>query len=1326
MARKSRPKSVPSKASQWVTLTQIELPNLVESQLQSYEWFLSEGLRGLFDSFSPIEDFTGILSLEFMGYSLGEPKYDPKECRDRDMTYEMPLKVTVRLVNKESGEMKESEVYMGEIPCMTERGTFIVNGAERVVVSQLTRSSGVYFNESIEYTGQSLFNGQVIPREGAWVDVETDSNGLLSVKVGQARRFPMTTLLRAFSAMPDSQSGDDRNEPIKPTVARLRDRVIAETVVNPETGEILAEPGVVVDRELAKMLSGIEGLSAVAVRRRGISCGSTREILELFGERETLSKPRPEALLGKWTTEDYYLEDERRPHVRAYTRVDEETADFIAQLKRDEIEVISAHRYVDESLVHDRAKDADSALLEVHKYLRPGDPPTLESARSLLYSYCFDNKRYDLGRVGRFKINSKLGLSLPPELRTLCLEDLVGIINYLIRLDADEGEIDDIDHLQNKRIRAVGELLQDHLRSGFLRMERVARERMTSLERDTITAQAVISIKPITAAVRSFFGSGQLSQFMDQNNPLAELTHKRRISALGPGGLRRQSAKLEVRDVHHSHYGRICPIETPEGPNIGLIGSIATLAHVNAFGFLESPYRKVENGHVSNETVYLTAQEETNLRIAPANSELNEQNSFPGPTLQVRKGKAHPIVPIEDVDYMDVSPMQLFSVATSLIPFLENDDANRALMGSNMQRQAVPLVRPSAPLVKTGLEQRVALDSGAIVVSEVSGIVKEVDAREIVVESYDGGIYTYPLDTFVRSNQASCVHQKVLVSQGERVRPGDLLADGTATDKGELALGQNLLMAFMLWEGFNYEDAIILSERVVRDDLLSSIHIERYECEARDTKLGPEEITRDIPKVGEEMLKNLDVNGVVRLGAEVKAEDILVGKVVPKSQGELTAEERLVIAIFGKKAEEMRDASLRVPHGASGVVVDIKVFSRHKYFCKKCGHMYDLLHNQERMECEKCEGSLDRQPGDDLRPGTNYLIRVYVAQRRKVMEGDKLAGRHGNKGVISRILPDEDMPFLPDGRQLDLILNPLGVPSRMNIGQVLETHLGLVGAELGLSFVNPIFQGATEEEILQGLRAIAQKWRNHSFARCVQSELQLCLDRKLEGLGEEEIDEELRAALQPLTDETMDEISESLGIDLAQWNEREERTGRIDLIASAVKNRSFERVGYNPETGKATLRDGRTGETFNQAVAIGEMYIMKLAHLVEDKIHARSTGPYSLVTQQPLGGKAQFGGQRFGEMEVWALEAYGAAHTLQEILTIKSDDVLGRVKTYESIVKGENVLEPGIPESFKILVKELQSLGLQVEVESDGRAMELRDTEEETAESGIPRDRGGR
>ncbi|MBI3920754.1 MAG: DNA-directed RNA polymerase subunit beta [Armatimonadetes bacterium] len=1318
MSRRSKRNSVGTKASQRITLTPVEMPNLVDLQLQSYEWFLSNALRELFDNFSPIEDFTGTLSLEFLDYSLGEPKYDPIECRDRDMTYEMPLKVKVRLVNKETGELKESEVYMGEVPCMTERGTFIVNGAERVVVSQLARSSGVYFNENIDFTGRSLYTAQIIPREGAWIDLETDAADMVTVKVGQARRFPITTLLRAFSALPESQPDGEKDEPVKPTVAKLAGRIVAETIVEPETGEILGEPGQVIDREKAKDLAKIEQLNSVVVRKQRIQCSTTGQVVEFFGEREVFEKPKKEQLLGKWTLEDYASPEERKVHVRAYTKIDEDISEFLTQLHLDQIEVIALHRYVERSLEHDRAKDADSALVEVHKYLRPGDPPTQESARTLLYSYFFDNKRYDLGRVGRFKMNSKLGLSVPPEVHTITLDDLVGIIHYILFLDSGEGEIDDIDHLQNKRVRAVGELLQDHLRSGFLRMERVARERMTSLERDSITAQAVISIKPITAAMRSFFGSGQLSQFMDQNNPLAELTHKRRLSALGPGGLSRQSAKLEVRDVHHSHYGRICPIETPEGPNIGLIGSLATLARVNEFGFIESPYRKVIEGRVTNETIYLTAQDETNVHIAPANTPISDSGGFMEPQVQVRLGKAHPIVPVKDVEYMDVSPLQLFSVATSMIPFLENDDANRALMGSNMQRQAVPLVRPSAPLVKTGIEDRVAIDSGAIIVAEAAGIVREADAKRIVVESYDGEQFSYVLQTFVRSNQASCIHQRARVTKGQRVRPGDVLADGTATENGELALGQNLLAAFMLWEGFNYEDAIIVSERVARDDLLSSIHIERYECEARETKLGPEEITRDIPNVGEEMLKNLDDNGIVRLGAEVKAEDILVGKVAPKSQGELTAEERLVIAIFGKKAEEMRDASLRVSHGESGVVVDVRIFSRYKYNCKRCDVTFDLLKNHERMECERCGGPLDRQPGDELRPGTNHLVRVYVAQRRKVMEGDKLAGRHGNKGVISRILPDEDMPFLPDGRQVDLLLNPLGVPSRMNIGQVLEMHLGLVGEELGLSCVNPIFQGSREDEILQGLKTIADRWRKQSLVRYVKSELGLLLDRPLDTMTIEQVEDELLEAVRQVPEEFLSELSEAVAVELTGWDEAKTPEERASHVAERIKEIAYKRVGYDPESGKSQLRDGRTGEFFNQAVAIGQMYMLKLAHLVEDKIHARSTGPYSLVTQQPLGGKAQFGGQRFGEMEVWALEAYGAAHTLQEILTIKSDDVLGRVKTYESIVKGECVLEPGIPESFKILVKELQSLALQVTVESDGQTMELRDVEDEGAEPG--------
>jgi DNA-directed RNA polymerase subunit beta len=1237
---------------------------------------------------------------------------------------------------------------------MTDRGTFIINGAERVVVSQLSRSPGVYFSETIDYSGISLYTGQIIPREGVWVEVETDVTEVINAKIGQSRKTSITTLLRAFSAMEPAQPHSPKTEFLPARSPRLMGRTLAEPVIDPTTGEVVTEAGTVVDEDLARRLRAIasqgdEG-NQVAVVAQRLRAGTTGQILELFGQRETLRRPKAEDLVGKWTAEDIMPTEPPssrgriRPLVPAYTRLDEDKAKAIESLRLDQLDVMTAHRYIERSLDNDRAKDEETAMNEIHKVLRPGDPPTQESARSLLQSFFFDSKRYDLGRVGRYKLNKKVGNEVPLQVTTLTLQDLIAIVDYIIGLSgsaetaggrggrADGGvtvyETDDIDHLRNKRVRSVGELLQNQLRAGFLRMERVARERLTSLDRENVTPQAVISIKPITAAVRSFFGSGQLSQFMQQTNPLDELTHKRRLSVLGPGGLSRQSAKLEVRDVHHSHYGRICPIETPEGPNIGLISSMATLARVNEFGFLQSPYRKVVNGKITDDIVYLTADEEDPYHIAPATHPVDEQGRLAGPAVLCRQGSRHPEVPPERVDLIDLAPIQVFSVATGLIPFLENDDANRALMGSNMQRQAVPLIRPQAPLVKTGIESYAAVDSGAVIVAEVSGIVAEVDAKRVIVQGHDGERYVYPLRTFVRSNQTTCIHQRPIVRKGQRVRRGQPLADGPATDYGQLALGTNLTVAFMLWEGYNYEDAIILSERVARDDLLTSIHIERHETEARETKLGPEEITRDIPNVGEDQLRNLDEHGIIRIGAEVKQEDILVGKVAPKSQGELTAEERLVIAIFGKKAEEMRDASLRLPHGESGTVVDVRIFSRHKFYCSRCQVMFDFVQDTTRPECDRCGGTLDRQPGDELKPSTNQMVRVYIAQKRKIMEGDKMAGRHGNKGVIAKIMPDHDMPYLPDGTPVDIILNPLGVPSRMNIGQILEMHLGLVAQYEGVSFENPIFEGANAEEVVNALEVVATKMRVQTLSDYVNSELGLNLNPD-DMVDWNDAVARVREGLGSLSEEKLKEAAVMTAVSSEQWtwgnghnaNEDDLKAELqaaprppVDAIVARILDIVHRRTGFDPQTGKSMLYDGRNGEPFNQPIAIGQVYMMKLAHLVEDKIHARSTGPYSLVTQQPLGGKAQFGGQRFGEMEVWALEAYGAANTLQEILTIKSDDVTGRVKTYESIVKGETLMEPGIPESFKILVKELQSLGLQITVESkDGRVMELRDADED-------------
>jgi DNA-directed RNA polymerase subunit beta len=1047
----------------------LKIPNLIEIQKNSYEWFLRDGIREMFKDISPIQDFTGNLVLEIIDYKLEEPKYSVAECRERDVTYNAPMRVKARLINKETGEVKEQEVFMGDFPLMTEKGTFIINGAERVVVSQLVRSPSVYYTEEIDASGKKICGATIIPNRGAWLEFETDANENIYVRVDRTRKLPVTVLLRA------------------------------------------------------------------------LGYSTNGRIVELFQDDERIRL----------------------------------------------------------TLERDHTESEDEALVEIYKRLRPGEPPTVDSARTLLYSMFFDPKRYDLARVGRYKLNKKLKLDISPDIKHLTKEDIVATIKHLILLMKGEGKADDIDHLGNRRLRSVGELLQNQFRIGLSRMERVVKERMTIQDVDVITPQMLINIRPIVAAIKEFFGSSQLSQFMDQTNPLAELTHKRRLSALGPGGLSRERAGFEVRDVHYSHYGRMCPIETPEGPNIGLIGSLSSYARVNEFGFIETPYRKVdkETGKVTDEIVYMSADEEDNYVIAQANAPLDDEGRFINPKVNVRYADEILEVPVSQVDYMDVSPKQVVSIATALIPFLEHDDANRALMGANMQRQAVPLLKTDAPLVGTGMEYKIAKDSGVVVSALNSGVAERVTASEIVIRTDEGELDHYKLDKFIRSNQGTCINQRPIISKGERVEKGQVIADGPSTEHGELALGRNVLIAFMTWEGYNYEDAILISNKLVKEDYFTSIHIEEYECDARDTKLGPEEITRDIPNVGEDVLKDLDERGIIRIGAEVRPGDILVGKVTPKGETELTAEERLLRAIFGEKAREVRDTSLRVPHGEAGKIVDVKVFTR--------------------------------ENGDELAPGVNQIVRVYIAQKRKISEGDKMAGRHGNKGVISRILPEEDMPFLPDGTPIEIVLNPLGVPSRMNIGQVLETHLGWAARALGIHVATPVFDGATEEDIV--------------------------------------------------------EILEEANL---------------------------------PRNGKTILYDGRTGEPFDSEITVGYMYMLKLAHLVDDKIHARSTGPYSLVTQQPLGGKAQFGGQRFGEMEVWALEAYGASYTLQEILTVKSDDIVGRVKTYEAIVKGENVPEPGVPESFKVLIKELQSLALDVKVLSeDDQEIEIQDSEDDISQT---------
>ena len=1143
---------------------QSKMPNLIEVQIDSYNWFLEKGLKEVLHDVSPITDFSGNLLLEFNDYYLEDnPKYSVEECKERDATYSKPLKMKVRLINKETGEVKEQEIFMGEFPLMTDQGTFIINGAERVIVSQVVRSPGIYYDMQFDKIGKKLYFATVIPNRGAWLEYETDSNDVFSVRIDRTRKLPVTVLIRA------------------------------------------------------------------------LGIGTNAQILELFGEDEKLIN----------------------------------------------------------TLEKDPTKSTEEALIEIYKKLRPGEPPTVESATSLLNALFYDDKRYDLSKVGRFKFNKKLALSrrirnfeaardiVDPETgeiyakkgeiigidaskeieksgvnvvylmfegkeikvfsngmvhladhvdfdvsdlgitekvrysvlseildsketeeeikeeikiridelipKHIILDDILASINYHNNLSYGMGTTDDIDHLGNRRIRAVGELLQNQFRIGFARLERVVKERMTTQDLDSVTPQLLINSRPVVSAIKEFFGSSQLSQFMDQNNPLAELTHKRRLSALGPGGLSRERAGFEVRDVHHSHYGRMCPIETPEGPNIGLINSLSCYARINEFGFIEAPYRKVDKatGVVTDEIEYMTADIEDNYKIAQANEVLTEDNKFAKKKIIVRYQDEFVEIENDKVDYMDVSPKQLVSVATAMIPFLENDDAVRALMGSNMQRQAVPLLNPDPPIVGTGMEYKAAKDSGVVVLAKEDGIVDFVSADTIIIKEKDGNLRTYKLTKFLRSNQGTCINQKPIVKKGEAVEKGDIIADGPSTSQGEIALGKNILIGFMTWEGYNYEDAVLINERLVKEDVFTSIHIEEYESESRDTKLGPEEITRDIPNVGEDALKDLDERGIVRIGAEVRSGDILVGKVTPKGETELSAEERLLRAIFGEKAREVRDTSLRVPHGESGIIVDVKVFTR--------------------------------ENGDELPPGVNQVVRCYIAQKRKISVGDKMAGRHGNKGVVSRILPEEDMPFLPDGTPLQIVLNPLGVPSRMNIGQVLEVHLGYAAKALGWKIATPVFDGATEEDIMETL----------------------------------------------------------------------------------------EKAGMS-KTGKTVLYDGRTGMPFDNPVTVGYMYYLKLHHLVDDKIHARSTGPYSLVTQQPLGGKAQFGGQRFGEMEVWALEAYGSAYTLQEILTVKSDDIVGRVKTYESIVKGENVPKPGIPESFKVLIKELQSLSLDVKV-LDGNDNEI-------------------
>jgi len=1297
----------------------LEVPNLIELQLNSYKWFLEDGLPELFKTFSPIWDFTQTNYIEFADFVLGEPKYSLQDCRDRDMTYEAPIKATVRFGGKDR-EVIESEVYLGDLPLMTDKGTFIINGRERVIVSQLSRSPGLYFEEDVDTSMQMIVRARIIPMEGPWLEVENDSNQVVNAQISQTKKLPITQLMKALHGF---ERGRDRQ--MTPVGQALHKKLV-DPLADPDTGEVLLEKGTILT---TKHLAGLDEDQKKIVAHVETPLGTSEEMYWAFGTEETLTElanlPQEE-IVGKRVLAD--VKEGTKIVIHAMERIEADTAKKLAEMEIASLEVLSLPDYVEATIAADKTANTREAILDIYKRMRPGEAANEDAARQLVFSLFFDMRRYDLGRVGRRFLNQRMGLNVPLDIRNLTSDDLAGAVKAMGPYLSKEAEHDDIDDLRNKRVRSVGELLQSQLRLGFVRMEKVARERMTSADQDNLLPSIILSVKPVSASIKSFFSSNQLSTFMDQTNPLSELTNKRRLSSLGPGGLQRTSAKLEVRDVHRSHYGRICPIETPEGPNIGLISQLTTHGRVDEFGFIMTPYRRVVDGVVTDDVVYLTAQEDFFLRIAPADTKLDENGLILDERVTVRcpggdkqfGGASYPTVPRERVDVMDVSPVQIISVATSLIPFLENDDANRALMGANMQRQAVPCLRSDAPIVGTGHEARAAIDSGAAIVAHRDGVVTYVDAEKITVKSDDGTDTDYPLMHLFQSNKSTCFTHRPVVFPGDRVLKGDALADGANCDDGRLALGKNLVVAFMPWGGYNYEDAILLSERLVKDDVFTSIHVERYETEAVDTKLGPEEITRDIPNVGEEALKDLDENGIIRIGAEVRPEDILVGKVAPKGQTEMTAEERLIIAIFGKKAEETRDVSLRLPHGDKGTVVDVKVFSRFQYLSPTINYIYKESKKRDRLICDRTEEPLLQIPGDELPAGTNMTVQVYIAQKRKIMVGDKMAGRHGNKGVISRILPVEDMPMLQDGTPVDIILNPLGVPSRMNIGQILETHLGLVGKELGCRYVCPAFEGATEREILDEVERLAGAMRTKALIAYCRSELaldiklpkdanfadmQTIVEKELRGLDQDRLERISRILAAPST-KSMEEL---MAIDAEEWTAEElpETAGKpykaddkvYSEILARIEENVFRRAGLDPHSCKSIVRDGLTGDTLPNPITVGVIYMLKLEHLADEKIHARSIGPYSLVTQQPLGGKAQFGGQRFGEMEVWALEAYGAAYTLQELLTIKSDDVMGRVKAYESIVKGEAISEPGIPESFKILVNELRSLCLKVTVE---------------------------
>ncbi len=1308
----------------------LEVPNLIELQLNSYKWFLEEGLPELFKTFSPIWDFTQTNYIELVSFTLGEPKYSMQECRDRDLTFEAPIKAIVRFGGRDR-EVIESEVYLGDLPLMTDKGTFIINGRERVIVSQLSRSPGLYFEEGVDSSMQVVVSARVIPNEGPWLEIESDANMVVRTQISQTKKLPLTQLIKALSAF---ERGRVR---VHLPLEKGLHRKTVEPLADEETGEVILEAGTMVTTSV------LEGLPEEFRKKKVLfdtPLSTNEELIFTFGKPVTLEKPTADDLTGKRALSEIH-DTENKVIIKRMERIERETAKKIESLELESVEVLDVLPLVEATLDQDPTTNWREAILDIYKRLRPGEAANEDAARQLIFGLFFDVKRYDLGKVGRRFLNTRLGIDIPLDIRNLTAEDLADMMFAFEPYLKREADRDDIDDLKNKRVRSVGELLQQQLRLGFVRMEKVARERMTSTDQENLLPGIILSVKPVSASIKSFFSSNQLSTFMDQTNPLSELTNKRRLSSLGPGGLQRTSAKLEVRDVHRSHYGRICPIETPEGPNIGLISQLTTHARVDEFGFIMTPYRKVVDGKVSDEIVYLTAQEESGVLVAPADTATDEFGRMTADRLQVRcaggdlAGASYPIVARSGVEYMDVSPVQIVSVATALIPFLENDDANRALMGANMQRQAVPLLRSDRPYVGTGYERTAAIDSGAAVVAFRPGTVELVTSHVIKVRAdEDGELDSYNLMHMVQSNKSTCFTHRPVVEHGQRVLKGDSLADGACCDESNLALGKNVLVAFMPWGGYNYEDAILISERLVKDDVYTSIHIERHETEAVDTKLGPEEITRDIPNVGEEALKDLDEMGIIRIGAEVRPEDILVGKVAPKGQVEMTAEERLIIAIFGKKAEETRDVSLRLPHGEKGTVVDVKVFSRYKYLSPSINYVYKESKKRERLVCDRTDEPLIQIPGDELPAGTNMTVQVYTAQKRKLMVGDKMAGRHGNKGVISKILPVEDMPFLADGTPADIVLNPLGVPSRMNIGQILETHLGYAGKQLGVRYICPAFEGATEHEVLDEMAYMAESMRKQVLGAYVNTELMLEVpfqkDDTLEAMFTK-IDNRLRqldeAYLTRLSEivaaPPVKETRELLDIDPETWipEDLPEELGEPfkgdDAIYQAIIERieanAFRRAGIDPETCKSKIRDGLTGDEVPNPITVGIIYMLKLEHLADEKIHARSIGPYSLVTQQPLGGKAQFGGQRFGEMEVWALEAYGAAYTLQELLTIKSDDVMGRVKAYESIVKGETLAEPGIPESFKILVNELRSLCLKVTVEdAHNKELPLKDLDE--------------